>query len=189
MAPELWSGAKVSVASDIYALGVILRELKSGRSSRDLPVTSSTLPSGKRLTRVPPFAHRKWDRIVARCLDPDPKRRFQSVDKVAQALGPSPARKWLLAVGSSVLLALSSGGAVYQRTVNRQETVRLAFLGFTASKNISSLSQKVLRDTATQLAHLKSRSRPNLEFIPLDEISYNEVDASEKARALERPTY
>ena len=65
MAPELWKGGKASVASDIYALGVIISQL------------GSSWPQS---------------RTVARCLDPDPLRRFRDADEVAQALSPAISR-------------------------------------------------------------------------------------------------
>src|SRR5580704_6452685 len=54
MAPELWKGENQSAASDVYALGVILRELAGGqRTSED----------------------RAHDPILRRCLEADPARR------------------------------------------------------------------------------------------------------------------
>jgi Serine/threonine protein kinase len=86
MAPELWRGGKASVASDIYALGVILHELISGEKPRSV--------RGERLTRTLPAIPSKWARIIQRCLDADPSRRFAGADEVRKLLLPDPARRW-----------------------------------------------------------------------------------------------
>jgi len=65
MAPELWRGEKPSVASDVYALGVILHELIAGGRPEH----------GRIADGLPP----RWLRVVSRCLDPDPARRFPSM--------------------------------------------------------------------------------------------------------------
>ncbi|MBV8729990.1 MAG: serine/threonine protein kinase, partial [Acidobacteriia bacterium] len=64
MAPELWKGQQASVASDIYALGVIVYEMLAGTR---LP--GQGLPWEQRLTRKPPSVHPKWNAILACCLD------------------------------------------------------------------------------------------------------------------------
>jgi len=128
MAPELWRGEKASVGSDIYALGVILYELVSGRK----PYPAG-LASEERLMRKPPAVDPKWDRILARCLDPDPVRRFSDVDEIVQALAPSHTRRWFLAATAAGVLAVASGVVTYQRTVAPRETVRLAVLPFVTS--------------------------------------------------------
>ena len=96
MAPELWKGKKASVASDIYALGVILYELACGRKPfESLP----ELTWQDRLTRRPTPLRHPWRRIVERCLEPDPVRRWTSVSAIASAMVPSHRlREWTLAM-------------------------------------------------------------------------------------------
>jgi eukaryotic-like serine/threonine-protein kinase len=89
MAPELWKGGKVSVASDIYALGVILSEMGAERKPAEIGQSSSTVLFQEYPVRKPPRGHGKWNRVVARCLDPEPARRFRTAEEVARALGPS----------------------------------------------------------------------------------------------------
>ncbi|HEY6968558.1 MAG TPA: protein kinase, partial [Candidatus Angelobacter sp.] len=67
VAPECRTGAKPSVASDIYSFGRILEHIKSataGDSTAQL-----------------------WDAAIHRCLDPAPERRFASVTDALRALG------------------------------------------------------------------------------------------------------
>jgi len=147
MAPELWKGGKATTASDVYALGVILYELATGQR----PFTS---PSGKPgATRKLPPAHSKWDSILARCLDPDPAKRFPDSTQVAQALEPSRAWRWWLAAAAAV--ALAAGVGAYSRTNSPQETIKLAFTPFQAGPEDAARAVGVSQDVSRELAHLK----------------------------------
>jgi tetratricopeptide (TPR) repeat protein len=90
MAPEQFQGGKVTPAADIYALGVVLYEMVTGK----LPFGGST-PLAAAVERAKPVAavssirpdmpHR-WDNTIARCLRYRPEERFQSATEVAGAL-------------------------------------------------------------------------------------------------------
>ena len=172
MAPELLKGARPSIASDLYALGVILHELVAGcrpfRASREeqLHQTPQPLPS-------------KWASTLARCLDPDPSQRFSSADEVAQALTPY-SRRWFLTAAAAVFLAIVSGVVTYQRARVPQESVRLAMLPFEADASTVSLGGGLLQDTGDRLSRVKP-GRARFTLIPLRDALQNNVNRPEEA--------
>jgi tetratricopeptide (TPR) repeat protein len=177
MAPELWRGEKASVASDIYALGVILHELACG----DRPQAHR----GERLARKLPAVHRKWDHILQRCLDPDPGRRFLRADDISQALAPPRSRRWLLGTTAAAVLAVLVTYVVTNHAATSpQESVRLAFLPLASRGDTASLAQGLSRDTANQLARLRGSAHTKFALIPAADALRGKVDTSEKARAV-----
>lgn len=178
MAPELWKGEKASAASDIYALGVLLYELASGHRPYGPGVSWE-----KRLTAKPARVDAKWDRVLLRCLDPDPARRFQSAGEVAQALEPPKRRRWFLAAAAAAVLAIVSAVVTYQRTTAPRETVRLAVLPFEAGAGAASLAESLTRDAAIQIARINGNARTRFTAIPLANALGKKVDTTEKALA------
>ena len=91
MAPEQLAGKEVTVRSDIYGLGLVLYEIFTGRRAFNAPTVSElrqlkerSLPAtpSSTTTEIEPTV----ERVIMRCLDPDPRRRPVSVLAVAAAL-------------------------------------------------------------------------------------------------------
>jgi serine/threonine protein kinase/Tfp pilus assembly protein PilF len=126
LAPEVLRGEPPSVASDIYAVGVLLFFLVTGR----YPATGSSVKElrevhargertrlGDLRTDVPDA----FIRVVERALEPEPSRRFASANQLREVLAGLPATEqslptpvvrraratWWLAAAAVVALALA----------------------------------------------------------------------------------
>jgi len=186
MAPELWRGQKASVSSDIYALGVLLYELASGRRPFAPQPTETTLSVSQiswplRLNGKPPSVDPSWDRILSRCLDPDPARRFQTVIEIAEALQPRSKRRLILSIAAAAAIAVMSGVLAYRIASGPQETLRLAVLPFQGDAAI--IAQSVAQDAAARVAQLKGTPKTELRIVPFDEAIRKHVTVPENARA------
>ncbi len=91
MAPEQLSGREVSVKSDLYALGLVLYEVFSGRKAFQADTLAELIrlrESGPPacLSSVEPDIDPHAERVIARCLEPDPQKRPASALAVSAAL-------------------------------------------------------------------------------------------------------
>jgi hypothetical protein len=117
MAPEQLAGKGASVQSDIYALGLVLYELFTGRKAFE----AATLAEWRRKhseeqptspSAVTPGFDPVVESVILRCLEKDPKARPRSVARVAAALpggdplaaaiaaGETPSPEMVAAAGS-----------------------------------------------------------------------------------------
>ncbi|MBK7931538.1 MAG: protein kinase [Bryobacterales bacterium] len=128
MAPELWKGQPATTASDLYALGVLLRELLTGIPAPPQP----DLPA-------------RWSRPIAECLRPDPAARPASATAVHDALLPHT-RRWLLASAALLLVAVT-GLFSWNAATAPREHIRLALA---PTPLAASLSQPLAALTGNQ---------------------------------------
>jgi serine/threonine-protein kinase len=139
MAPEQARGRTVDKRADIWAFGVVLWEMLTGRRLFDGATTSDVLAAVLRdepdLAALPAALPSVVRHVVARCLEKDPRRRFRDIGDVrlelemaerspaAAAGGPSAAARRpgagaLLGAAAVVLLALA-GGVLAGRMLTR----------------------------------------------------------------------
>src|SRR5438132_2142556 len=91
MAPEQLEGTPASVKSDIYALGLVLYEIFTGRRTFDATSTSELIARQRRgdftrptsVTRDVPAV---VERVIVRCLEAQPTNRPSSVEEILREL-------------------------------------------------------------------------------------------------------
>ena len=121
MAPEQLEGRKADERTDIYAFGLVLYEMLTGLRAAEASsaagviavVMSGPIPSVR--TRRPDVPE-ELERLIHRCLEKDPDRRWQSAEALREALqwlrdsrGRTTSTGGLEQFASAALLALTVG--------------------------------------------------------------------------------
>ena len=121
VAPEQLRGQPASAPTDIYALGIVMFEMLTGRLpfSGDSPAATALA----RLHQVPPKPSSivaqldpRWNTLVERCLEPEPRRRLGRIEDVTAMLdrlaSPRPRRppvpRVAVAVGAGALALIAA---------------------------------------------------------------------------------
>jgi Tol biopolymer transport system component len=128
MAPEQLEGAPADARTDIFALGLVLYEMATGRRAFEgrtkMSVVASILSSEPRpLSETLPLAPASLWRVIQLCLRKDREERWQSAHDVrlelegilGEASQTKPPRRSRLAwaAGIAALVALSAAGAYF----------------------------------------------------------------------------
>lgn len=196
MAPELFYGARSSVASDIYAFGVLTHLILTGRAPQRsvpsgfpklIPTLNSTsdtitiLFSGKEpewkneIEELP----KPWLRIVTQCLATQPEKRPASGGEISAAFRPASRISAWAGVAVALLVALLA--FVWQtREKPVGPSIRLAMLPFTVEGPPIPVAAGVGQDVADRLSGVKR----GLFVIPPQEVLRNRVDTREKAKSM-----
>ena len=201
MAPELLTGHPATVASDLYALGVLFHNMLTGRSpertdptpatnparaqspnSRASTVTLADAPPGDWTRRIEPLPSR-WKKLVRRCLSPRPDDRFTSAGEVGEALEPRSSK--LVWAGVPVAVLISALGYWQWSIQPPLATVRLTVLPFAIEGDAVGSAAGMAMDIAERL----SNARRNFTVISPREAQANQVDAPAKARGTFRATH
>jgi tetratricopeptide (TPR) repeat protein/predicted Ser/Thr protein kinase len=161
LAPELWDGQAFSVASDFYALGVLLYEAATGaRPFSEDPSRrkGSPLVPADRLRKDLP---RRWSRAIGRCLSLRPEDRPADVASVARAFQPywsaSPGTLGLFAF--LVLLAGAAGMTIRWQGLP-SEPIRIAVLPIDADSESMAWGGGALHQASTLLVGFRGPHGP-----------------------------
>lgn len=92
MSPEQITGAPLTFAADLYALGVTLYQALTGRLPFVGPdfVAQHLGEPPPRASEIAPDLGSRWDAILARLLEKNPADRFDSVDALRRAIAALP---------------------------------------------------------------------------------------------------
>jgi hypothetical protein len=123
MAPEQLLGREVTQRSDIFALGLVIYELFTGRRAYTATTIGDLVNQHESRSLAPPSEvvsaiDAAIDHIILRCLDPDPDRRPASALAVAAAMPGGDPLAAMLAAGetpSPELVAAAGEGAGFSR--------------------------------------------------------------------------
>jgi serine/threonine-protein kinase len=124
MAPEQARGKPVDKRADIWAFGVLLFEMLCGRKLFDGDTVTDVLAAVVRdpidWARLPPATPAMVRRLLARCLERDPRRRLRDIGEARIALeatadepvaAPRPRARWpFVASGLAIALAAVTAG-------------------------------------------------------------------------------
>ena len=122
MAPEQREGKPSDARTDIYSFGRVLYEMLTGERAA---------------TERKPLPSKQLEQIVARCLEIDPARRWQSTAELVSSLeaarlgGTTYAKtnhKWIAAAAAIFVVALVSGYFIFRpaRKLTEKDTIVLA---------------------------------------------------------------
>jgi len=91
LAPERLRGGPATIASDLYATGVVLYEALAGRRplDEDVPLVARPTATPIDLTDLRPDVPSSLATVVMRAIAPDPAQRYSSAAEMAKALRPS----------------------------------------------------------------------------------------------------
>ncbi|HEY0795440.1 MAG TPA: protein kinase [Acidisarcina sp.] len=114
MSPELFRGESPAKSADIYAFGVVIYQMLTGRLPERNPANELLLAKDSAFHALPPH----WQQLVRGCLQPDPARRYQSVSQAAALVAPQSAaspqprkftRRSMIQLGAGASAALATG--------------------------------------------------------------------------------
>jgi hypothetical protein len=181
MAPEQLNGQPASVKSDIYALGLVLFEIFTGRRAYDAKTLTDLVQLHKSGVAVTPSSIVRdldpaVERIVMRCLDRDPDRRPASALVVAAALpganplaealaaGETPSPELLVAAGEADAVPASIGLAIVLLVLGGLlASVPLAMRGSLTRLGALEKPPAVLVDRAEQVLAAVGYTEPHVD--------------------------
>jgi hypothetical protein len=177
MAPEQLSGQEVTVRSDIYALGLVLYEIFTGRRAFEAKTLTELVEKHQLGTLTAPTALVKAldpaiEKAIVRCLDKDPGRRPASAIRVSASLpggdplaaalaaGETPSPEMVAAAGGDSATMTPIAGLLLLAATAVMVLGLMALLG-----RYSLISRVPLEKPAAVLADRALELRQSLGFV------------------------
>ncbi|MCI0352191.1 MAG: serine/threonine protein kinase, partial [Acidobacteriales bacterium] len=150
MAPEQLTGKEVTQRSDIYALGLTLYELFTGKRVFEAKSIQELISLHEKSTPPTPSSHVKdidplVERVILRCLEKDPKARPASAVQVALALPGGDPLQAALALGEtpSPEMVAAAGGNTGLRPAAAVACLIAVVIGLVAAIHIRSKTRLI----------------------------------------------
>jgi tetratricopeptide (TPR) repeat protein len=194
MAPELWRGQKTSKASDVYALGVILYEIVTGRLPFDSKSVDGRLIPPPAPSTLAKGLDPRWDRVLLECLSDSPDARPSDAGQVIDRLEKHPLRKApLIAVVALAVAALAVTASIppihrWMIDLFMPINMRLAILPFQGPAEATVIGEGALQDVSDRLRHMPSARRTLVVISPVEEVR-NSVQTPEQANKILHATH
>ncbi len=202
MAPEQLEGKDADFRSDIFAFGLVFYEMVTGQRAFSGGSPASLIAAiltsePAAVTSTQPLAPRDFDRVVRRCLEKDPVKRWQAAQDIvwelewsADALaGPSaplpslvssrPRLPWLVAGGALTMFVLLA--IAHLSRSPQAEPVRV--LSIVAPPE-HSLSDSVISPDGSRIAFVlvDPSGKRQLSVRPLDSLQHRVLPGTDGAR-------
>jgi serine/threonine protein kinase/tetratricopeptide (TPR) repeat protein len=185
MAPEQLSGGEISPATDVYALGIVMYEMLTGKFpfsgesalSMALKRLTAAAPSPREIV---PGLEERWEKVILKCLEREPRNRFAAAEDVATALrdptvalpkkqrdGFSASKK--LAAAAAVVFLLLAGYFAFGRRHPKESNATIAGSSGPARTSVAVLG----------FLDLSEKKTPNFVGETLSESLWSQLDTDE----------
>jgi eukaryotic-like serine/threonine-protein kinase len=202
MSPEQIEGRPLTEASDIYALGLVMYEVVTGKSPFDASSLTPTIMKRLYSSPAPPRTYypdldRTLDKTILRCLEPVPRNRIQTAREVIQAVrsihlngasGNTSAHDWHSWGRATLSLHSKTKSALVLASLIVLIIVGLFSYSHLRSRPPQEVATKsiVRRRTVAVLNFKNSTSRPDADWLStaLPEMFTTELAAGEQLRTI-----
>ena len=201
MAPEQAKGKAIDKRADIWAFGVVLYEMLSGRRAFDGDDISTTMASvlmrEPDMSALPAETPAGVRTLIARCLVKDPKQRLRDIgdarllleEKAITHAAPAPVRAaarpvpWRLLLPLAVVLSLLAGAAA-ATTWRPAPSQRPVHLSIALPPGDQLTTPPAISDDGTMIAYAAGRTRETsrLYLRAIDSFAARAVESSAGAQ-------
>lgn len=199
MSPEQLEGKEADARSDIFAFGLVLYELITGKQPFEGSTQASLIAAilkdqPRAVSELQPVTPKALDRVVQTCLEKDPDRRWQSAREVKHALEwisleaptpiPVPAKKQWLWQGAAAALAVIAAATAWVLWPKPPPPVKLTRIQIPLPENEDFGLWMTFSPDGRKLAFTTTGRQPGVWIRDLDALEPRHLAGTESAAAL-----